>query len=84
MFLLKLRELTWILSKILIYYVEYNNTKYYLIASYLLGKPTNNRTSQKILKNLMKCIKVQNQSGTKLIKWDSSRPSKWIYFVKKD
>ena len=29
----------------------------------------------------MKCIKVQNQSGTKLIKWDSSRSIKWIYFV---
>ena len=31
----------------------------------------------------MKCIKVQNQSGTKLIKWDSSRSIKWVYFVKK-
>ena len=43
------------------------NTKYYLIASYLLEKPTNSRTHQKIQQNLMKC-KVQNQSGTKLIK----------------
>ena len=43
------------------------NWKYYLIASYLLGNPTNNRTSQKIQQNLLKCIKVQNQSGTKLI-----------------
>ena len=50
------------------YYVVLNNTKYYLIASYLLGKPTNNRTRQKIQENLMKCIKVQNQAGTKLIK----------------
>ena len=48
------------------YYAAHNNTKYYLIASYLPGKPTNNRTRQKI-QNLMKCIKVQNQSGTKLI-----------------
>ena len=54
------------ISKIWIYYYTHN-TKYYLIASYLLGKPTNNRTSQKIQQNLMKCIKVQNQSGTKLI-----------------
>ena len=29
----------------------------------------------------LKCIKVKNQSGTKLINWDSSRPSKWIYFA---
>ena len=47
---------------------SHNNTKYYLIASYLLGKPANSRTHQKIQQNLMKCIKVQNQSGTKLIK----------------
>ena len=57
-------------------------SKYYLIASYLLGKSTNNRTCQKIQQNIMKCIEVQNQSGAKLIKWDSSRPIKWIYFVK--
>ena len=50
------------------YYAAHNNTKYYLIAFYLLGKPTINRISQKIQQNLMKCIKVQNQSGTKLIK----------------
>ena len=31
----------------LIYFVAHNNTKYYLIASYLLGKQTNNRTCQK-------------------------------------
>ena len=31
----------------LIYFVAHNNTKYYLIASYLLGKSTNNRTRQK-------------------------------------
>ena len=83
LFLLKLRELTWIISKIWMYYARHNNTKYYLIASYLLGKPTNSRTRQKIQQNLMKCIKVQNQSRTKLIKWDSSRSIKWIYFVKK-
>ena len=65
-------------------FYAHNNTKYYLIASYLLWKPTNNRARQKIQQNLMKCIKVQNQSGTKLIKWDSSRSIKWIYFVKKD
>ena len=65
------------------YYAAHNNTKYYLIASYLLGKPTNNIISQKIQQILMKGIKVQNQSGTKLIKWDSSRSIKWIYFVKK-
>ena len=82
MFLLKLRELTWIISKFCIYYKAFNN-KYYLIASYLLGKPTNSRTRQKIQQNLMKCIKVQNQSGTKPIRWDSSRSIKWIYFVKK-
>ena len=58
------------------YYAAHNNIKYYLIALYLLGKPTNNRISQKIQQSLMKCIKVQNQSGTKLIKWDSSRPIK--------
>ena len=51
-----------------IYYAVHNNTKYYLISFYLLGKPTNSRTRQKIHQNLMKCIKVQNQSGTKLIK----------------
>ena len=48
------------ISKIWIDYVAHNNTKYYLIASYLLGKPTINRTRQKINQNLMKCIKVQN------------------------
>ena len=48
-------------------YAEKNNTKYYLISSYLHGKSTNSRISQKIQQNLMKCIKVQNQSGTKLI-----------------
>ena len=42
------------------YYVAHNNTKYYLIASYFLGKSTNNRTRQKIQQNLMKCIKEQN------------------------
>ena len=50
------------------YYAAHNNTNNYLIVSYLLGKPTNSRTRQKIHQNLMKCIKVQNQSGTKLIK----------------
>ena len=50
------------------YYDAHNNTKYYLIASYLLGNLTNSRTRQQIQQNLMKCIKVQNQSGTKLIK----------------
>ena len=50
------------------YYVAHNNTKYYLTASYLLGKPTNSKTRQKIQQNLMKCIKVKNQSETKLIK----------------
>ena len=50
------------------YYARHNNTKYYLIASYLLRKPTNSRTRPKIQQDLMKCIKVQNQSGTKLIK----------------
>ena len=48
----KVKRINFTISKIWIYYVEYNNTKYYLIASYLLGKPTNNRTSQKILKKL--------------------------------
>ena len=50
-------------------------------ASYLLGKPTNKRTSPKIQQNLMKCIKEQSLSETKLINWDSSRPTKWIYFA---
>ena len=50
------------------YYAAHNNTKYYLIASYLLGKPTNSRTRQKIQQNLMRFKKVQNQSRTKLIK----------------
>ena len=58
MFLLKLSKLTLLISK---------NWIYYLIASYLPGKPTNNRTSQKIQLNLLKCIKEQNRSGTKLI-----------------
>ena len=56
MFLLKLSKLTLLISK---------NWIYYLIASYLLGKPTNSRTRQKMQQNLIKCIKVQNQSGTK-------------------
>ena len=47
--------------KIWMYYAVHNNTKYYLIASYLLRKPTNNGTRQKIQQYLMKCIKVQNQ-----------------------
>ena len=57
-------------------YAEKNNTKYYLISSYLHGKSTNSRISQKIQQNLMKFIKVQNQSGTKLINWESSTPIK--------
>ena len=35
------------ISKIWIYYAAHNSTKYYLIASYLLGKPTNSRTRRK-------------------------------------
>ena len=46
--------------EIWIYFAAHNNTKYYLIASYLLGKPTNSRTRQKIHQSMMKCIKVQN------------------------
>ena len=59
----KLRELIWIVFKNLIYYAGHNNTKYYLVVSYLHGKPTNNRIRQKIQQNLMKCIKEQNRSG---------------------
>ena len=55
--------------------INLNNTKYYLIASYLLGKPTNNRARKKIQQSLMKCIKDQNWLGTKLINWDSSWPN---------
>ena len=80
----KIKRIKLIISKFWMYYATLNNTKYYLIASYLLGKPTNSRTRQKIQLNLMKCIKVQNQLGTKPIKWDSSRSIKWIYFVNKD
>ena len=47
------------------YYAAHNNTKYYLIASYFLGKSTNSRTRQKIQQSLMKYKKIQNQSGTK-------------------
>ena len=72
LYLLKLSKLIWVISK---------NWIYYLIASYLLGKLTNNKTRQKIQQNLMKCIKVQNQSRTKLTNWDFSIPSKSIYFV---
>ena len=36
---------TQVFPKIWIYYAAHNNSKYYLIASYLLGKPTNNRIS---------------------------------------
>ena len=39
--------------------------KYYLTASFLLGKPTNNRTRQNIQQSMMKCIKELNRSGTK-------------------
>ena len=56
--LLKLSKLTLLISK---------NWIYYLIASYLLRKPTNNTTHQKIQLNLLKCIEVQNRSGAKLI-----------------
>ena len=63
------------------YYARHNNTKYYYIASYFLGKPTNNRARQKIQLNLMKFIKVQNRSGIKLMNRDSLRPSKWVSFV---
>ena len=31
----------------------------------------------------MKCIKVQNQSGTKLINWDSSRPKNESILLKR-
>ena len=51
LFSLKLSKLIFLISK---------NWIYYLIASYLLGKPTNNRIRQKIQQNLLKCIKVQN------------------------
>ena len=63
----KVKRINFTISKIWIYYVEYNNTKYYLIASYLLGKPTNNRTSQKILKKLDEVYKstksIRNQTN---------------------
>ena len=61
----KFKRIKLIIFKNWIYYVAHNNIKYYLIASYLLGKPTNNRTNQKIKQNLMKCINVQNRSGPK-------------------
>ena len=35
------------------------NLIYYLMTSYLLRKPTNNRTRQNMQQNLMKFIKVQ-------------------------
>ena len=82
--LLKLSNLTWVISKNWIYYAAHNNTKYYLIASYLLGKSKNNRTRQKILQNLMKCIIEQIRSGTKQINWDSSRQKKMNLFCLKD
>ena len=47
----------------MIYYAWHNNTKYYLITLYLLGKPTNNRLRQKIQQNLIKCIKVLIDHG---------------------
>ena len=55
------------ISKNRMYYAEHNNTIYYLIASYLLWKPTDNITSLEMQQNQMKSIKVQNRSGTKLI-----------------
>ena len=55
---IKLSKLTFLISK---------NWIYYLIASCLLGKSKSNRTRQKIQLNLLKCKKVQNRSGTKLI-----------------
>ena len=58
LFLLKLSKLTFLIFK---------NWIYYLIAPYLLEKITNNRARQKMQQNLLKCIKVQNRSGTKLI-----------------
>ena len=45
--------------KKLIYYAAHNNTKYDLIALFLLGKPTNNRARQKIQQNLIKRIKCK-------------------------
>ena len=47
-------------------YITHNNTKYYLIAYYLPAKQIN-RANQTIKQYLIKCIKVQNRSGTKLI-----------------
>ena len=40
------------------YYAADNNTKYYLIASYLLVKSQNNRTSQKIQKKTAEVYKT--------------------------
>ena len=34
-------------------------------------------------KNLIKCIKVQNLSGTKIINWGSSRGPKLIHLFKR-
>ena len=65
------------------YYAAYNNTKYYLIASYFLESQQITESIKKIQQNQMKCIKVQNRLRTKIINCDSSRPSKWVYFVKK-
>ena len=65
MFLLKLRELTLIISKACIYYDDYNNTKYFFIASYRDAISTNNIKYQSIQQNLIKCIKVQNELTTK-------------------
>ena len=74
MILLKLRKLNWVFSKNWIYYAVYNNTKYYLIAHIFLANQKIADLVKKIQQNLMKCIKIQNGSETKLINWDSSRP----------
>ena len=65
------------------YYAAHNNTKYDLIASYLIGKIQITEPVRKYNKTWWILKKNKNESGTKLINWDSSGPSKWIYFAKK-
>ena len=82
--IIKLIELTGIISKHWIYYAEHNNTKYYFISQYRDVMPAKRkRTHQTIQQNLIKLIKNQNWLGAKLINWGSSRPTKWIHFTKR-
>ena len=56
--------------------------KYYFIASYRMKyKKKEEEPTIQYRKNMIKCIKIQNLSGSKIINWGSSRGPKLKNFI---